>query len=252
MYIKHKRVRHDHYRMGTLPFGPNRRVHVRVGVRRARQEHSLGRHGVPQVERSPMGTGGSQGRFTHGEHGAVVGMKSQAVGRMQEPPLAAQSGEPGCSESPYNSTARQHGGSEHTGAPHTRRRIGRHGSCDEARRAQGEPGGPSARWGWPQAGPAQKGVAALWGWEGRVRRPAPAPHAAQASRGVLGVLCSQGVWAGGGEVALSGQGRASWRPSLLLFSPFFKGFVRVKAFFRELGYCNHIRRSHRKSEPLTP
>jgi hypothetical protein len=122
-------------------------------------------------------------------------------------------------------TTAQHGGSEHTGAPHTRRRIGRHGSCDEARRAQGEPGGPSARWGWPQAGPAQKGVAALWGWEGRVRRPAPAPHAAQASRGVLGVLCSQGVWAGGGEVALSGQGRASWRASFFS-APFQNIFVR--------------------------
>ena len=119
-------------------------------------------------------------------------------------------------------TTAQHGKSEHSGGPHTRRWIGRQGSCDEAWRAQGEPGGPSARSGWPQAGPAQKGVAALWGWGGRVRRPAPAPHAAQASLGVLGVLCSQGVRAGGGKVTLSGPGAGELEAKLFFFSPFSK------------------------------
>ena len=53
-------------------------------------------------------------------------------------------------------------------------------------------GGAVRAGGGPQARPAKKWLVAQWGWEGRVRRPAPAPHAAQASRGVLGVLCSQG------------------------------------------------------------
>ena len=100
-HTTHKQVCHDHSRMGILPFVPTRRVHcARAGEGGQGSALTRASYGVPQVECSPRGTGGTQGRFTHGEHGAVVGMKSQALGGMQEPVLAAHSGETGCSESP--------------------------------------------------------------------------------------------------------------------------------------------------------
>ena len=168
-------------------FGARQARVVCAGGREGQAGAALGRHGEPQCAHSA-----SAARVTRAAPKADTRMGcskqvSEWSSGTQEPVGAAIQENLGALKVPGTV---QHGASGHSRAPHTRRGKGRHESCGEIGRVWGSLGAPVRAGGGQRRGAAQTRPAALGGREGRVRRFALAPRAAQALGRVLRVLPS--------------------------------------------------------------